>query len=403
MYTEYFGFREKPFNIVPNPAYLYPSSKHKMALTYLEYGLSEGVGFILLTGEVGTGKTTLIRYLLRKIQPIMNVAVIFNTNISSENLLRLILQEFEVEPAGDDKAQNIERLNLHLIERYSRKERNLLIIDEAQNLSHESLEEIRMLSNLQTETDSLLQICLVGQPELKNRMQHPSLQQLAQRILVNYHLGPLSEQETTEYVRYRLKSAGGKNLDLFPGQVISRIYQESEGIPRIINILCDAALVYAYADEAKTVSPEMIEQVIQDRRIEDPEAEGGIKEKRGGKSEPSLHTEDLSERINALESRVSKLSIHVDWYISEMQKQFDSNKDNLIKKLEELLEKERKVNRRLVVQCSKLQNELESTSAEPAEALQQEPLVLEEEHMPEKKVLNTRSLLRWLIFLCLQV
>jgi general secretion pathway protein A len=166
MYEKYFGLSEKPFHIAPNPEYLYFSPKHQNALTYVEYGMREGSGFILLTGEVGTGKTTLVRYLLKQIEPDTKVAVVFNTNVTSDQLLALILREFELESVAGDKPQNLETLYRYLIQKYAKNEKVLLIIDEAQNLSDDVLEEVRMLSNLQTDDDMLLQIMFVGQPQL---------------------------------------------------------------------------------------------------------------------------------------------------------------------------------------------------------------------------------------------
>ncbi len=188
MYEKFYGFREKPFQIVPNPAYLYKSPKHEAALTYLEYGVAENVGFILLTGEIGSGKTTLVQYILGRLDTATEAAVIFNTNVSAEELLGLILEEFDVPRAAKDKAALLNALNQYLIDRYAQRKRVILIIDEAQNLSEKALEEVRMLSNLQSEDQCLLQIMLVGQPELVAKLKQPSLRQFTQRIAASYHL-----------------------------------------------------------------------------------------------------------------------------------------------------------------------------------------------------------------------
>jgi len=264
MYESFYGFREKPFNIVPNPKFLYRSTKHANALTYLEYAIGEGTGFTLLTGGIGTGKTTLIRHLLNQAGANKNIAVVFNTNVDAEQLFSLILMEFDLEPVPGDKARNLEILNHFLIDCYAKKIDPVLIIDEAQNLTREVLEDVRMLTNLQNDEQHLLQIILVGQPELKAKMAHPSLMQLNQRVNVRYHLTELSSDETKEYIAARLETAGGRP-DLFDDEAVSLIYQASGGVPRVINLLCDSALVYGFADEEKRIGAGTVRQVLADR------------------------------------------------------------------------------------------------------------------------------------------
>ncbi|UCF94526.1 MAG: AAA family ATPase, partial [Desulfobacterales bacterium] len=247
MYQKFYGLRDKPFQIVPNPTYLYKSLHHENALTYLEYGLSENVGFILLTGEIGSGKTTLIQYILNKLGGDTVAAVIFNTNVSADQLLGLILTEFELAFKEGDKAGTLDTLNQFLIQKYAEKKQVLLIIDEAQNLSAEALEEVRMLSNLQSEDQALLQIMLVGQPELIAKLRKPSLMQFTQRIAVSYHLASLTREETGNYIAFRLEKAGGR-ADLFSPEAVDLIHRLAGGIPRSINLLCQAALVYGFAD-----------------------------------------------------------------------------------------------------------------------------------------------------------
>lgn len=265
MYTKYFGLTEKPFSIVPDPKVLFLSKNHENALTYLEYGLSENVGFILLTGEIGIGKTTLIRHMLNEMSAKMDIAVIFNTNFTSDQLFRRILSEFEIpcDPSGD-KSLHLETLYRFLIDQYARGRHTLLIIDEAQNLADEVLEDVRMLFNLQTDNHALLQVLLVGQPDLKRRMSSPNLRQLAQRIVVSYHLSPLNEEQTFQYIHHRLKVAGAQTA-LFSPKAMELIFEKSGGIPRTINLLCDAGLVYAYGEDKLIVDDAIIGKVLEDK------------------------------------------------------------------------------------------------------------------------------------------
>ncbi len=210
MYEEYFGFKEKPFNIAPDPDFLYLSRKHQNAISSLDFGLMDDAGLILFTGDIGTGKTTLIHHILRKIGVEFTVAVVFNTNVDADQLLGIILQEFGLNADSNNKAAAIKALTRFLIDLRSRKKRPLLIIDEAQSLSLDALEEIRLLSNLQDGSTMLLQIMLVGQPELKDRLKSPSMASLTQRIAVNYHLKPFEREETAQYIAHRLKTARGR-------------------------------------------------------------------------------------------------------------------------------------------------------------------------------------------------
>lgn len=264
MYESHFGLTAKPFSMVPNPEILFLSKNHENALTYLEYGLSEKVGFILLTGEIGAGKTTLIRYMLNKMESQIDIAVIFNTNFTSDQMFRRILSEFEVPCDTTDKERHLQLLYQFLIDRYAQGRHVLLIVDEAQNLSDDALEDIRMLSNLQTDDRILLQIMLVGQPELKSRLDMPDFRQLAQRIAVNYHITPLDEEQTRHYIGYRIHKAGGEP-NLFAPEAINMIFAHSGGIPRSINLMCDTALVYGFADNLERIDTAVIEKVVKDQ------------------------------------------------------------------------------------------------------------------------------------------
>jgi general secretion pathway protein A len=349
MYKEFYGFQEKPFNIVPDPAFLYLSDKHRMALSYLEYGLMDGVGFILLSGEIGTGKTTLIKQLLTQLKTDMEVAVIFNTNVSAEQLLELILNEFELKPEARGKASYLDTLNQFLINKHGAGQRVLLIIDEAQNLSQEALEEIRMLSNLQTQKDPLLQILTVGQPGFRTRLQHPSLAQLSQRIVVSYHLAALSLEETRGYIRHRLKVAGSKNDQLFTSEAVERIFHYSGGIPRNINVLCDAALVYGYADELTSLNAEVIEHVVKDKQelgLFAPTRVGEAVEGQGGAAQANGN---VLQRLEGLEQRVNQLSALLGQQIEANERRAESYQDTLVRKLGAMVNEERKRADKLLV------------------------------------------------------
>ncbi len=264
MYEAFFGFREKPFTILPDPAYLYLSRQHRLALVHLEYGLLHRAGFIVISGEIGTGKTTLIKALLQRLDKQTEVASIFNTTVGPEEFLNLVLQEFDQVPAGTGRTEKLDRLNTFLIDHYAKDHRVVLIVDEAQNLSIETLEEIRLLSNLQTAKDYLLQIVLVGQPELRHKLSHPRMVQLAQRIAVHYHLAPLTEKETELYIQHRLEVASGEGdtRNIFTENAMEVIFQHTQGTPRLINLLCDACLVYAYADEVSVITEAMVEEAV---------------------------------------------------------------------------------------------------------------------------------------------
>lgn len=268
MYTAFFGLREKPFDLLPNPDFLYPSRAHKRALTYLTHGIKERVGFILLTGEVGSGKTTLIRNMIRSELRDSVLAKVFNTRVDSLQLLMQINGDFGLETDGRDKAALLRELNDFLIDQYAQRRHAVLIIDEAQNLSVEILEEVRMLSNLETDRDKLLQIILVGQPELREILARPGLLQLRQRIQINCHLQPLSAEEVREYILFRLEKAGNKTALVFNDDAVEAIATYSRGIPRLVNILCDYIMIDAFSSQTRNIEGSVIHELAADLSFE---------------------------------------------------------------------------------------------------------------------------------------
>jgi general secretion pathway protein A len=264
MYETFFNLRIKPFELVPDPSFIYLSKSHKRAVTFLDYGIRARAGFILLTGEVGSGKTTIIRDLLNKRHEELVLAKVFNTRVTSEQLLAMINDDFGLQTQGKDKVTLIRDLNEFLVDQYARGNQPVLIIDEAQNLAEELLEEVRMLSNLETSDSKLLQIILVGQPELRTILSAPSLRQLRQRISINCHLQSLSRLETERYIMHRLEIAGNAAAVEFPSESYDIVFRFSKGIPRLINIICDFLMLSAFAEEMKVISVDMAREVIGD-------------------------------------------------------------------------------------------------------------------------------------------
>ncbi len=268
MYEAFFNLKQKPFDLLPDPDFLYMSSSHKKALSYLDYGIRERVGFILLTGEVGSGKTTTIRNLIKKNLSNVVLSKIFNTRVDSEQLIAMINEDFGLPVQNKDKITLLSDLNIFLIDQFVQGNQPVLIIDEAQNLDHDLLEEIRMLSNLETDSAKLLQIILVGQPELRKTLASPTLIQLRQRISINCHIQPLSRPEVELYILHRLEKAGDREGVHFDGDTIDIIFTYSRGIPRLINIICDFILLAAFAEETRSVDTSLVQDILGDLDFE---------------------------------------------------------------------------------------------------------------------------------------
>lgn len=292
MYESFFGLTAKPFSLVPDPRFLFLSRTHRKALRHLDYGLREGAGFILLTGEVGSGKTTIVKDFIRRLDRTAVLAMIFNTCVGGDQLLAAINEEFGLDIKGCDKLDLQRDLNDFLIAQYAAGIRPILIIDEAQNLPPEALEEIRLLSNLEAADSKLLQIVLIGQPELQETLDQHSLRQLRQRIGVSCHLGALSAEEIADYVFYRLEKAGNRQAVTFEDGAFDIIHRYSGGIPRLVNRICDFLLLAAFGEEIRHLPLDLVREVAE----ECGEALAGPRQSAG--EQPEI---DLAGRMARLE------------------------------------------------------------------------------------------------------
>ena len=266
MYNKFFGFKEKPFKLVPNPEYLFLSKSHEETLAHLTYAISQGDGFVEVTGEVGTGKTTLCRVFLENLDKSIHAAYIFNPKLDALQLLKAINDEFGIDSEPDNTKDLIDRLNAFLIEKKSAGQKALVLIDEAQNLSLEVLEQLRLLSNLETTQEKLLQIILVGQPELRDMLASHQLRQLGQRITINSQLSPLTYVETKDYIRHRITLASHRAGPPFAKASYNAIYEYSQGIPRLINIACDRALLNAFSRNSFNISGSITKEALRELR-----------------------------------------------------------------------------------------------------------------------------------------
>ena len=264
MYEAFYGLSEKPFSILPDPDMIYWGRTHRMAFSMLEFGVINNAGFTVITGEIGSGKTTLVRYLLRRLNPKINVGLISNTPHGRDELLRWIMMSLN-QPFDGDYQVLFKRFHKFLYTQYANSNRTILIIDEAQNLGWEALEELRMLSNINADKYQYLQLILVGQPQLRDLLRSPQLLQFAQRVSSDFHLKPLDSNDVAQYIDHRLKAVGAQ-AQLFSPEASTLIACTSQGVPRVINVLCDTALVYGFAISAKVITAELVREVINDKR-----------------------------------------------------------------------------------------------------------------------------------------
>jgi general secretion pathway protein A len=264
VYLEYYGLKEPPFNITPNPRFLFYSAKHREAFNHLLYGIRERKGFVQLTGEVGAGKTTLCRAMLDQLGPNFSTALILNPVLDSDQLMKSIAMEFGLDVKGRDKLETIAAMNIFLLRQMEQGKDAVLIIDEAQDLTNELLEQVRLLSNLETDERKLLQIVLMGQPELRERLNDYRLRQLRQRITVRYHLRPLKRREVEQYIQHRLQVSGSKGGPYFTTPAVWRIFRYSGGIPRLVNALCDKCLLAGYVQQTDRITFRMIGVAIRE-------------------------------------------------------------------------------------------------------------------------------------------
>jgi general secretion pathway protein A len=265
MYEQFYGLREKPFSILPDPDLIYWGETHRLAFAMLEFGVMNSAGFTVISGEIGAGKTTLIRHLLRKLDRNLTVGLLSNTRLGREDLLRWIMMALGQPFENASYLSLYQKFEEFLKEEYAKRRHVVLIIDEAQGLGAAALEELRMLSNINADKDQLLQLILVGQPQLRSLLQTPELTQFAQRVSSDFHLMPLRPEEVTEYVGYRIRAVGG-DPRLFAPDAYRIIAQMTGGIPRSINVLCDTALVYGYSASAPMITGDVLHAVINDKR-----------------------------------------------------------------------------------------------------------------------------------------
>jgi general secretion pathway protein A len=264
VYLEYYGLKQAPFDITPNPRFLFHSAKHREAFNHMLYGIRERKGFVQLTGEIGAGKTTLCRALLEQLDSNFSTALILNPVLSADELMKAIATEFGLNVKGMDRLETVSAIGEFLLKQVERTKETVLIIDEAQNLTEDLLEQVRLLSNIETDDRKLLQIVLMGQPDLRDRLNSQRLKQLRQRITVRFHLAPLTSVEVAQYIQHRLQVSGAHGRPVFTMPAVWRVYNYSGGIPRLVNAVCDKALLASFVQRSDRVTFSMVGRAIRE-------------------------------------------------------------------------------------------------------------------------------------------
>lgn len=316
MYLDYYTLTEPPFLLTPDPKFLYLSKAHSRAITFMEYAILNRDGFAVITGEVGSGKTTLISKLLTGLDDDTVIARIYHTHVEGVEFLQALLEEFGVSEYDNTKVLLLNQINNYLLEAYSQNKKIILIIDEAQNLSEKLLEEIRLLTDLETNNEKLMNLILVGQPELNETLDQPSLEQLTQRIRFRFHIGPLNEEEMRNYVNHRLSIAGNKN-EIFSKKSMPLLYKYTGGIPRLLNALCDVALICGYAEEHKSIGIKVLQTAIDELEWK-PFAER-YKHVDKGFINRKLNRNADKKQLVAIEDKINKFINAQDKHAEEMK------------------------------------------------------------------------------------
>lgn len=316
MYLDYYKLTEPPFLLTPDPKFLYSSKAHSRAITFMEYAILNRDGFAVITGEVGSGKTTLISKLLTGLDEDTVIARIYHTHVDGVEFLQALLEEFGIKEYGHTKVSLLNKINNYLVDAYASNKKIILIIDEAQNLSEKLLEEIRLLTDLETNNEKLMNLILVGQPELNGTLDQPQLEQLTQRIRFRFHIGPLSEEEMREYIVHRL-SVAGSDAELFTKKSMSVLYKYTGGIPRLINALCDVVLICGYAEETNLFDDKVVKTAIKELEWKpfNERYKHIDRELQSRKANPSANSKEFA----SLEGKINKFVNAQDRHVEEMK------------------------------------------------------------------------------------